>query len=43
MELWIRQERFLEFGEYKGNLYGTLADSVYMLIKQGELYTSLVA
>ncbi|OZC07889.1 PDZ/DHR/GLGF domain protein [Onchocerca flexuosa] len=35
MEQWIRQGRFLEYGEYKGNLYGTLADSVHAVIKQG--------
>lgn len=35
MEQWIRQGRFLEYGEYKGNLYGTLAESVHAVIKQG--------
>ncbi|VDK70864.1 unnamed protein product, partial [Gongylonema pulchrum] len=34
MEQWIKQGRFLEYGEYKGNLYGTLADSVHTVIKQ---------
>ncbi|KAK6102510.1 Guanylate kinase family protein [Brugia pahangi] len=37
MEHWIRQGRFLEYGEYKGNLYGTLADSVHAVIKQGRI------
>lgn len=37
MEQWIRQGRFLEYGEYKGNLYGTLADSVHAVIKQGTM------
>lgn len=37
MEQWIRQGRFLEYGEYKGNLYGTLADSVHAVIKQGTI------
>lgn len=37
MEQWIRQGRFLEFGEYKGNLYGTLADSVLNLMTQGRV------
>ncbi|KAL4002651.1 Guanylate kinase family protein [Acanthocheilonema viteae] len=37
MEQWIRQGRFLEYGEYKGNLYGTLADSVHAVIKQGRI------
>ncbi|KHN71900.1 MAGUK p55 subfamily member 7 [Toxocara canis] len=37
MEQWIRQARFLEYGEYKGNLYGTLADSVVNLIKKGRI------
>lgn len=38
MEQWIRQGRFLEFGEYKGNLYGTLADSVLNLMTQGSFF-----
>lgn len=35
MEQWIVQGRFLEFGEYKGNIYGTLVDSVIDVIKKG--------
>lgn len=37
MEQWIRQGRFLEYGEYKGNLYGTLTDSVHAVINQGKM------
>ncbi|VDD87354.1 unnamed protein product [Enterobius vermicularis] len=36
MEQWIVQGRFLEFGEYKGNIYGTLIDSVVDVIKKGK-------
>lgn len=35
MEKDIRQGKYLEFGEYRGNLYGTLADSVLAVMKQG--------
>ncbi|VDM95791.1 unnamed protein product [Thelazia callipaeda] len=37
MEQWIKQGRFLEYGEYKENLYGTLADSVLAVMKQGRV------
>ncbi|VDK24318.1 unnamed protein product [Anisakis simplex] len=37
MEHWIRLGRFLEFGEYRDNLYGTLADSVVSIIQQGRI------
>uniref|UniRef100_A0A914UY16 MAGUK p55 subfamily member 7 n=1 Tax=Plectus sambesii TaxID=2011161 RepID=A0A914UY16_9BILA len=37
MEHWVRQGLFLEYGEYRGNLYGTLADSVRALISQGRI------
>lgn len=38
MEQWIVQGRFLEFGEYKGNIYGTLIDSVVDVIKKGSFF-----
>ncbi|VDN51887.1 unnamed protein product [Dracunculus medinensis] len=37
MEKDIRQGKYLEFGEYRGNLYGTLADSVLAVMKQGRV------
>ncbi|MFH4979934.1 hypothetical protein AB6A40_006643 [Gnathostoma spinigerum] len=37
MEIWIRDGRFLEYGEYKGNLYGTLTDSVVSVMQQGRV------
>uniref|UniRef100_A0A0N5AJL0 MAGUK p55 subfamily member 7 n=1 Tax=Syphacia muris TaxID=451379 RepID=A0A0N5AJL0_9BILA len=37
MEQWIVQGRFLEFGEYKGNIYGTLVDSVVDVIRKGRV------
>ena len=35
MEVGIRQERFLEYGEYKGNYYGTSLDAVHAVIESG--------
>lgn len=37
METFIIQGRFIEYGEYKGNLYGTLLDSVKTVINQGRV------
>ena len=35
MEIGIRQGRFLEYGEYRGNYYGTSLDAVHAVIKSG--------
>lgn len=35
MEAEIEQSRFVEFGEYKGNLYGTKLDSIINIIDSG--------
>lgn len=35
MEQWAREGRFIEFGEYKGNLYGTTIDSVRAVLAMG--------
>lgn len=35
MERDIRENRFLESGDYNGNLYGTHLDSIRDVIKQG--------
>lgn len=37
MDLWISQGRFIEYGEYKGNLYGTLIDSVKAVVTSGRV------
>uniref|UniRef100_A0A5S6QHM2 MAGUK p55 subfamily member 7 n=1 Tax=Trichuris muris TaxID=70415 RepID=A0A5S6QHM2_TRIMR len=37
METWIRDSRLIEYGEFKGNLYGTCVDSVKQLIEQGRV------
>lgn len=37
MEQWVNEGRFIEYGEYKGNLYGTTVDSVVSVIKQGRI------
>jgi MAGUK p55 subfamily member 3/7 len=35
MEQWAREGRFIEFGEYKGNLYGTTIDTVRSVMAMG--------
>lgn len=35
MEQDINENKFLEFGEHGGNLYGTHLDSIREVIKQG--------
>lgn len=35
MEEEINEGKFIEFGEYKGNLYGTSAETVKSLINDG--------
>lgn len=35
MEQEIRENKFLEFGEHNGNLYGTHLDSIRDVIRQG--------
>jgi guanylate kinase len=35
MEEEINEGKFIEFGEYKGNLYGTSAETVKSLINSG--------
>lgn len=35
MEEEIEAGKFIEFGEYKGNLYGTSAESVKSLVNAG--------
>ncbi|GJQ82836.1 vari [Trypoxylus dichotomus] len=37
MEEDIRKHKFLEYGEYNGNLYGTHLDSIRDIIKQGKM------
>ncbi|CDW57649.1 Guanylate kinase family protein [Trichuris trichiura] len=37
MEKWIRDNRLIEYGEFKGNLYGTCVDSVKELMDQGRV------
>lgn len=36
MEQDIADGKFIEHGEYKGNLYGTAADSVEAIINSGQ-------
>lgn len=36
MDEEIRENQFLEFGDYNGNLYGTHLDSIRDVIKQGK-------
>lgn len=35
MDQEIKENRFLEYGEHNGNLYGTHLDSIRDCIKQG--------
>lgn len=35
MEREINENKFLEYGDYNGNLYGTHLDSIRNIIKQG--------
>lgn len=37
MERQIRQHKFLEYGEYNGNLYGTSLDSIRNVINEGKM------
>ncbi|TKR68289.1 hypothetical protein L596_024290 [Steinernema carpocapsae] len=37
MEKWIRDGRCLEYGEYRGNIYGTLIDSVTTIMDEGHV------
>jgi len=37
MESEIRSHKFLEYGEYNGNIYGTHLDSIRDVIKQGKM------
>ena len=37
METDIMENRFLEYGEYDGSLYGTKIDSIFNIIKQGKM------
>jgi len=37
MENWMRSKLFLEYGEYRGNLYGTMLESVRSLIESGHV------
>ncbi|CAG9771119.1 unnamed protein product [Ceutorhynchus assimilis] len=37
MEADIEKGKFIEFGEYKGNLYGTSADSVKAIVNSGQV------
>lgn len=38
MEAEIKDNKFLEYGEHSGNLYGTHLDSIREVIKQGMIY-----
>lgn len=40
MEQDIADGKFIEHGEYKGNLYGTSAESVEAIVNSGEPYLS---
>lgn len=40
MEQDIADGKFIEHGEYKGNLYGTSADSVEAIINAGQFFLS---
>lgn len=42
MEREIRENRFLENGEYNGNMYGTHLDSIRDVIKQGNFRFELL-
>uniref|UniRef100_A0A1I7ZPN6 MAGUK p55 subfamily member 2 n=1 Tax=Steinernema glaseri TaxID=37863 RepID=A0A1I7ZPN6_9BILA len=37
METWIREGRCLEYGEYRGNIYATLTDSVTEILDGGQV------
>lgn len=37
MEQEIRENKFLEYGEHNGNLYGTHLDSIRNIIKEGSI------
>ena len=37
MEKQIEEGKFIEFGEYKGNLYGTSAQSVKLIVDAGKV------
>ncbi|KAK0428552.1 hypothetical protein QR680_010870 [Steinernema hermaphroditum] len=37
METWIREGRCLEYGEYRGNIYGTLTNSVTSILDAGQV------
>uniref|UniRef100_A0A914E058 Uncharacterized protein n=1 Tax=Acrobeloides nanus TaxID=290746 RepID=A0A914E058_9BILA len=37
MEKWIREGRFVEFGEYNGNLYGTLDEAISTVMEKGKI------
>ncbi|GFV39152.1 MAGUK p55 subfamily member 2 [Trichonephila clavipes] len=37
MEQGIREGKFVEYGEYKGNLYGTSLDSVFTIVRSGRV------
>ena len=41
MEEEIRENKFLEYGEHNGNIYGTHLDSIRNVIKEGSLGTRL--
>lgn len=40
MEHDIAAGKFIEFGEYKGNLYGTSSESVETIVNAGEISQS---
>lgn len=37
MEEGIRDGKFVEYGEYRGNLYGTSLDSVFTIVRSGRV------
>lgn len=37
MEEGIREGKFVEYGEYRGNLYGTSLDSVFTIVRSGRV------
>lgn len=42
MEEEIKENKFLEYGEYNGNLYGTHLDSIRDVIKSGKIIKKII-
>jgi guanylate kinase len=37
MEADIKEGKFLEFGEFNGNIYGTKLESIHYTVQQGKM------